>query len=54
MLLGEPENTVVLDAETAELERTVAGKCDYYQYGNYRLQLQYGEDGILAGITLAE
>ena len=54
MLLGEPDYTVTLDAETAELERTVAGKCDYYQYGACRLQLQYGEDGILAGITLAE
>lgn len=53
-LLGEPDNTAVLDAEAAELERTVPGKCDYYQYGDYRLQLQYGEDGILAGITLAE
>ena len=53
-LLGEPDHTTVLDAEQAELERTVPGKCDYYQYGDYRLQLQYGEDGILAGITLAQ
>ena len=53
-LLGEPDHTTVLDEEQAELERTVPGKCDYYQYGDYRLQLQYGEDGILAGITLAQ
>ena len=53
-LLGEPDSTVALDAEAAEMERTVPGTCDYYQYGNYRLKLQYGEDGILAGITLAE
>ncbi len=53
-LLGEPDSTAALDAEAAEMERTVPGTCDYYQYGNYRLKLQYGEDGILAGITLAE
>ena len=53
MLLGEPENSAVFDAEGAEQYRTVPGKCDYYVYGDYRLQLQYGEDGILDGITLA-
>jgi hypothetical protein len=53
-LLGEPDSEAAFDAETAELWRTVPGKCDYYQYGEYRLQLQYGEDGILAGITLAQ
>ena len=53
-LLGEPENSAVFDAEDAEAYRTVPGKCDYYVYGDYRLQLQYGEDGILAGITLAK
>ena len=37
-----------------EAERTVPGTCDYYQYGNYRLQLHCGEDGILASVTLAE
>ena len=53
-LLGEPDDTVVFDAEDAENYRTVPGACDYYEYGEYRLQLQYGEDGILAGITLTE
>ena len=53
-LLGEPDHSAVFDAETAEQYRTVPGTCDYYLYGDYRLQLQYGEDGILAGITLAE
>ncbi len=54
LLLGEPDNTAVFDAEDAEDYRTVPGMCDYYLYGDYRLQLQYGEDGILAGITLAK
>ena len=54
MLLGEPDATATLDAEAAEAERTVPGTCDYYQYGNYRLQLHCGEDGILASVTLAE
>ena len=53
-VLGEPDYTVAFDAEEAEYARTVPGNCDYYLYGDYRLQLQYGEDGILAGITLAE
>ena len=54
MLLGEPDATATLDPEAAEAERTVPGTCDYYQYGNYRLQLHCGEDGILASVTLAE
>jgi len=54
MLLGEPDETAVLDAEAAADYRTVPGTCDYYLYGSRRLQLMYGEDGILAGITLAE
>ena len=54
LLLGEPDSTAEFDTEAAEHYRTVPGTCDYYQFGEYRLQLQYGEDGILAGITLAE
>ena len=54
LLLGEPDSIAEFDTEAAEYYRTVPGTCDYYQFGEYRLQLQYGEDGILAGITLAE
>ena len=54
LLLGEPDNTAVFDAEAAELARTVPGTCDYYQFGDYRLQLQADEEGILRSITLAE
>ena len=53
-LLGEPDYTAVLDEEAAESARTVPGTCDYYLFGDYRLQLQTDTDGILAGITLAE
>ena len=53
-VLGKPESTVVFDAEDAENYRTVPGERDYYTFGNYRLQLHCGGDGILAGITLAE
>ena len=53
-LLGEPDYTAVLDEEAAESARTVPGTCDYYLFGDYRLQMQTDTDGILAGITLAE
>ena len=53
-LLGEPDYTAELDEEAAEAARTVPGVCDYYLFGNYRLQLQTDPDGVLAGITLAE
>lgn len=53
-ILGEPDTTVHLDPEEAELRRTVPGDCDYYQFGEHRLQLQADEEGLLAGITLAE
>ena len=53
-LLGEPDYTAILDEEAAESGRTVPGTCDYYLFGDYRLQLQTDTDGILAGITLAE
>ena len=51
--LGEPDDTAVFDAEKAESYRTVPGTCDYYEFGEYRLQLQADEDGILVSITLA-
>ena len=53
-VLGEPDYTVAFDAEEAEYARTVPGNCDYYLYGDYRLQLQADEEGVLSGITLAQ
>ena len=53
-LLGEPDYVAELDEEAAEQARTVPGTCDYYLFGNYRLQLQADSEEILAGITLAE
>ena len=44
----------VLDEEGAEYARTVPGTCDYYLFGEYRLQLQADTDGVLASITLAK
>ena len=52
--LGEPEDTAVFDADKAESYRTVPGTCDYYEFGEYRLQLQADGDGVLVSITLAK
>ena len=53
-LMGEPDYTADLDEEAAEYARTVPGTCDYYLFGEYRLQLLADTDGILAGITIAK
>lgn len=53
-VLGDPDQTVVFDEETAEAWRTVPGTCDYYTCGERRLQLQADADGRLAAVTLAE
>ena len=53
-LLGEPDSEAVFSGEDAERFRTVPGTCDYYEFGDYRLQLQTDADGILVSITLAE
>ncbi len=53
-LMGEPDYTADLDEEAAEYARTVPGTCDYYLFGEYRLQLHADADGVLAGITLAK
>ena len=42
------------DADKAESYRTVPGTCDYYEFGEYRLQLQADGDGVLVSITLAK
>ena len=53
-LMGEPDYTADLDEEAAEYARTVPGTCDYYLFGEYRLQLLADTDGRLAGITIAK
>ena len=53
-ILGEPDSTVPFDEQAAESFRTVPGTCDYYQFGEYRLELQADADGVLVSITLAE
>ena len=53
-LLGEPDHEAVLDETAAENARTVPGICDYYLFGDYRLQLQADTDGILVSVTLAQ
>ena len=52
--LGEPDDTVSIDAEKAELNRTVPGSCDYYTCGAYQLRLTADERQVLSGIILTE
>ena len=52
--LGEPDSTAVFDEEDADSYRTLPGTCDYYRFGNYRLELQADRDGILISILLEE
>ena len=52
--LGEPDSTAVFDEEDADSYRTLPGTCDYYRFGNYRLELQADGDGILISILLEE
>ena len=52
--LGEPDSTAVFDDEDADSYRTLPGTCDYYRFGNYRLELQADRDGILISILLEE
>ena len=52
LLLGEPDDTAELDEEAAEAARTVPGVCEYYEFGEYRLQLMADLDGILRYIII--
>lgn len=52
-VLGAPDHTVEMDAETAEAYRTVTGPRDYYVFEHHRLQLQADEDGTLVSIVLS-
>jgi len=51
-LLGEPDETVDLDAYTAGDFYLSAGLDDYYHYGENRLRLHANEEGILESLQL--
>lgn len=51
-ILGQPDATVPLDAERAELYRLCTGTSDYYTYDSYRLRLHADEDGVLRSLFL--
>ena len=53
-ILGEPDTTVAFDENLAYSYGYPAGTADYYQYGNYRLQLYADADELLYAITLTE
>ena len=58
--LGEPETTIPVDVEKAELLRMTEimeafpGNCDYYPFGAYRLRLYSDAEGKLVSIVLTE
>ena len=53
-VLGEPDQTAVLDEERADSFRTVPGTCDYYTFGENTLQLWTDTDGILVSIVVSD
>lgn len=53
-VLGEPDGTVEVSEESAEANRLIPGNCDYYQCGDYLLQLYSDEEGTLVSVMLTE
>lgn len=53
-ILGEPDTTVAFDENLAYSYGYPAGTADYYQYGDYRLQLYADAEDLLYTITLTE
>jgi hypothetical protein len=53
-VLCEPDSEAEISEEKAEANRIVPGKCDYYNYGDYRLQLYSDEGGTLVSIVVSE
>ena len=53
-VLGEPDGSVEVGEEKAEANRLVPGTCDYYDCGDYLLQLYSDGDGTLFSVILAE
>ena len=52
--LGEPDGSAEVGEEKAEANRLVPGTCDYYDCGDYLLQLYSDGDGTLFSVVLAE
>ena len=50
--LGEPDNTLTVDATRAESWRIVPGTSDYYTLGDCRLRLHADESGVLRSVFL--
>lgn len=53
-VLGEPDSSLVFDADKADAWRVVPGTADYYSCGAHQLRLYAGDDGVLACVELAE
>ena len=53
-VLGEPETTLPLDADTAAQYAQVAGTATFYTMGEYRLMLNFDTDGILQSVYLSK
>lgn len=51
-LLGEPDTTLDVDADLADLYRITPGTSDYYHFGEYTLRLHAGEDGSLSTVFI--
>ena len=52
--LGGPDGSAEVGEEKAEANRMVPGTCDYYDCGDYLLQLYSDGDGTLFSVVLAE
>ena len=53
-VLGEPDGSVEVGEEKAEANRLLPGTCDYYDCGDYLLQLYSDGDGTLVSVMLTE
>ena len=53
-MLGEPDATVVLDADAADAYRLEAGTSDYYTIGEDQLRLHADESGVLQNLFLLD
>ncbi len=53
-ILGEPNATLFYDESTAYDHAVPVGECDFYQMGEYTLQLFADSDGVLYAVQLAQ
>ena len=51
---GEPDASVEIGAEKAEMNRIQPGRCDYYACGEHTLRLYSDENGTLISLWLTE